>query len=147
VLTGPFADEATCCAGTDVACQQFSIETELGVLSLVFGMEMRRLEAWRLDVHVHAATWDRGIGAAKVGVGIPPGPGRVLLGRPSTAILEVAVHTGVPVLDTVPACLTSALLLSTGLELVAAAFSAGRALRAKRARLATWRAGCARLAS
>jgi RES domain-containing protein len=64
--------------------------------------------AWRLDLHAHGSTWDRGVGSAKVGgrwnpVGYPV---VYCSADPATAILEVAVHKGFAVLDTVPHMLT-----------------------------------------
>lgn len=64
--------------------------------------------AWRLDREEFKDTWDSGIGAHKVGGRWNP-PGRNVVyasADPSTAILEVAVHTGFDVLDTVPHVLT-----------------------------------------
>lgn len=66
--------------------------------------------AWRLDVQPHGSIWDRGIGAANVGgrwnpVGYPV---VYCSADPATAILEVAVHKGFAVLDTVPHVLTRA---------------------------------------
>jgi RES domain-containing protein len=71
-------------------------------------------EAWRLDSKEYAATWDRGIGAAKVGgrwnpIGYPV---VYCSADPATAVLEVAVHKGFPVLDTIPHVLTRALILA-----------------------------------
>ena len=66
--------------------------------------------AWRLDLQHHGSNWDRGIGSAKVGgrwnpVGYPV---VYCSADPATAILEVAVHKGFAVLDTVPHVLTRA---------------------------------------
>jgi RES domain-containing protein len=66
--------------------------------------------AWRLDLQRHGSTWDKGIGAAKVGgrwnpVGYPV---VYCSADPATAILEVAVHKGFAALDTVPHVLTRA---------------------------------------
>jgi RES domain-containing protein len=66
--------------------------------------------AWRLDLQSHRSTWDGGIGSAKVGgrwnpVGYPV---VYCSADPATAILEVAVHTGFAVLDTVRHVLTRA---------------------------------------
>ena len=66
--------------------------------------------AWRLDLQPHGSTWDRGIGSAKVGgrwnpVGYPV---VYCSADPATAILEVAVHKGFAVLDTLPHVLTRA---------------------------------------
>jgi RES domain-containing protein len=69
--------------------------------------------AWRLDLDPHGSAWDKGIGAAKVGgrwnpVGYPV---VYCSADPATAILEVAVHKGFTVLDTVPHILTRARIL------------------------------------
>lgn len=69
--------------------------------------------AWRLDLQRHGSTWDRGLGSAKVGgrwnpVGYPV---VYCSADPATAILEMAVHKGFAVLDTVPHVLTRARLL------------------------------------
>jgi len=66
--------------------------------------------AWRLDLQPCGSTWDRGIGSAEVGgrwnpVGYPV---VYCSADPATAILEVAVHKGFGVLDTVPHVLTRA---------------------------------------
>jgi RES domain-containing protein len=73
-------------------------------------------EAWRLDLKEHGATWDRGIGAAKVGgrwnpVGYPV---VYCSADPATAVLEVAVHKGFSALDTIPHVLTRARILEAG---------------------------------
>ncbi len=67
------------------------------------------LVAWRLDKQRYAATWDSGEGAYRVGGRWnAPGSRAVYCALdPSTAILEVAVHTGFDALDTVPHVLTS----------------------------------------
>lgn len=69
--------------------------------------------AWRLDLQLRGSTWDRGAGSAKVGgrwnpVGYPV---VYCSADPATAILEVAVHKGVAVLDAVPHVLTRARIL------------------------------------
>lgn len=64
--------------------------------------------AWRLDRERYKDTWDSGIGAYKLG-GRWNSIGRNVVyasADPSTAILEVAVHSGFDVLDTVPHVLT-----------------------------------------
>jgi len=64
--------------------------------------------AWRLDREVYKDSWDSGIGAQKLG-GRWNSPGRKVVyasADPSTAILEVAVHAGFDVLDTIPYVLT-----------------------------------------
>ena len=70
-------------------------------------------EAWRLDLKEYSGTWDHGIGAAKVGgrwnpVGYPV---VYCSADPATAVLEVAVHKGFSVLDTIPHVLTRARIL------------------------------------
>jgi hypothetical protein len=70
--------------------------------------------AWRLDLQPDRSTWDRGIGAAKVGgrwnpVGYPI---VYCSADPATAMLELAVHKGFAALDTVPHALTRARLLN-----------------------------------
>lgn len=69
--------------------------------------------AWRLDLGPQGSTWDGGIGSAKVGgrwnpVGYPV---VYCSADPATAILEVAVHKGFAVLDTVRHVLTRARIL------------------------------------
>jgi RES domain-containing protein len=69
--------------------------------------------AWRLDLQHRGSTWDSGVGSAKVGgrwnpVGYPV---VYCSADPATAILEVAVHKGFPVLDAVPHVLTRARIL------------------------------------
>ena len=60
--------------------------------------------AWRLDRQHYASTWDSGIGAEKLGGRWNAKGQRAVYCSvdPSTAILEVAVHAGFPVLDTQP---------------------------------------------
>lgn len=67
------------------------------------------LIAWRLDRRAHAATWDSGEGAFRLGGRWnSPGTRAVYCALdPATAILEVAVHKGFRVLDTDPHTLTS----------------------------------------
>ena len=67
------------------------------------------LVAWRLDKTIYAATWDNGEGAYRVGGRWSSRGVRVVYCAfdPATAILEVAVHKGFPILDTVPHTLTS----------------------------------------
>jgi RES domain-containing protein len=68
----------------------------------------KELVAWRIDQQVHAATWDSGEGAFQVGGRWnSPGVRAVYCSvDPATAIIEVAVHKGFAVLDTVPHMLT-----------------------------------------
>jgi RES domain-containing protein len=64
--------------------------------------------AWRLDREIYQGSWNSGIGAHKLGGRWNP-PGRHVVyasADPSTAILEVAVHTGFDALDSVPHVLT-----------------------------------------
>jgi RES domain-containing protein len=69
--------------------------------------------AWRLELHSNALVWDKGIGAAKVGGRWNPVGYSVVYcsADPATAILEVAVHKGFAVLDTIPHILTRARIL------------------------------------
>jgi RES domain-containing protein len=66
------------------------------------------LSAWRLDDRRYATTWDSGEGARLFGGRWnSKGVRAVYCGvDPATAILEVAVHKGFRVLDTVPHVLT-----------------------------------------
>jgi RES domain-containing protein len=71
------------------------------------------LVAWRLDRARYRASWDSGEGAYRVG-GRWNGRGvRAVYCSiaPATAILEVAVHTGFPALDTVPHVLTAVTII------------------------------------
>jgi RES domain-containing protein len=65
--------------------------------------------AWRLDDARHASAWDSGEGAFRVGGRWNPKGRRAVYCAldPATAILEVAVHKGFKVLDTVPHVLTA----------------------------------------
>ena len=67
------------------------------------------LVAWRLDLAVHAASWDSGEGAFRAGGRWNSRGVRVVYCSidPATAILEVAVHKGFRALDTVPHVLTA----------------------------------------
>lgn len=67
------------------------------------------LLSWRLDQAVHAATWDSGEGAYRVGGRWNGVGGRAVYCSidPATAVLEVAVHKGFAALDTVPHALTA----------------------------------------
>jgi RES domain-containing protein len=68
------------------------------------------LVAWRLDQKIHAATWDSGEGAFRVGFRWNSKGVRAVYCSldPATAILEVAVHKGFKVLDTMPYVITAA---------------------------------------
>ena len=65
---------------------------------------------WRLDRHLHAASWDSGEGSYRVGGRWSPRGLRAVYAAldPAIAILEVAVHTSFASLDTVPHVLTRA---------------------------------------
>jgi RES domain-containing protein len=67
------------------------------------------LVAWRLDERKHAATWDSGEGAFRVGGRWNSKGVRAVYCSldPATAILEVAVHKRFKTLDTVPHALTA----------------------------------------
>jgi len=67
------------------------------------------LVAWRLDRAAHAARWDGGEGAYRVGGRWNSRGVRAVYCSldPACAILEVAVHTGLRALDTVPHVLTA----------------------------------------
>jgi RES domain-containing protein len=67
------------------------------------------LVAWRLDSATHASTWASGEGAFQRGGRWNTKGVRAVYCSidPATAILEVAVHTGFPVLDTVAHVLTA----------------------------------------
>lgn len=77
-----------------------SLPAELGGAGIV---------AWRLDQAVHAATWDTGEGAFRVGGRWNSRGRRVVYCAldPATAIVEVAAHKGFNTLDIVPHVLTS----------------------------------------
>ncbi|MBX6743163.1 MAG: RES domain-containing protein [Acetobacteraceae bacterium] len=70
------------------------------------------LIAWRLDDARHAAAWDGGEGAYRVGGRWNSRGVRAVYCSldPAAAILEVAVHKGFRALDTVPHVLTSAVI-------------------------------------
>ncbi|RUW62948.1 RES domain-containing protein [Mesorhizobium sp. M7A.F.Ca.US.008.03.1.1] len=70
------------------------------------------LIAWRLDQAIHAATWNSGEGAYRVGGRWNSKGVRAVYCSidPATAILEVAVHKGFRALDTVPHTLTAAVI-------------------------------------
>lgn len=67
------------------------------------------LTGWRLDQAIHASTWESGEGAFRAGGRWNSKGVRAIYASfdPATAILEVAVHKGFRVLDTVPHVLTS----------------------------------------
>lgn len=71
------------------------------------------LVIWRLDQKIHAATWDNGEGAFRIGFRWNSKGVRTVYCSldPATAILEVAVHKGFKVLDTVPYMITAASIL------------------------------------
>jgi RES domain-containing protein len=68
------------------------------------------LVVWRLDQRMHAASWDSGEGAFRVGGRWNSKGGRAVYCSldSATAILEVAVHKGFKALDTAPYVLTAA---------------------------------------
>jgi RES domain-containing protein len=76
--------------------------------------------AWRLDDARHAATWDSGEGAYRVGGRWNSAGVRAVYCSldPATAILEVAVHKGFAALDTVPHMLTAMTISDPGSVLV-----------------------------
>lgn len=61
------------------------------------------LTVWRLERRVHVQTWDQGIGPEMVGGRWSPRGRKAIYTSldPSTTILEVAVHAGFHLLDTV----------------------------------------------
>ncbi|QHI97884.1 RES domain-containing protein [Xylophilus rhododendri] len=77
--------------------------------------------AWRLDRQIYAGTWDSGIGAEKFGGRWNARGQRAVYCSidPSTAILELAVHAGFPVLDTQPHMLTCAEIIGGPIHRVA----------------------------
>ena len=68
------------------------------------------LVIWRLDQRIHAATWDSGEGAFREGGRWNSKGVRAVYCSidAATAILEVAVHKGFKVLDTMPYVITAA---------------------------------------
>ena len=70
------------------------------------------LLAWRIDLGLYASTWDSGEGAFRYGGRWNSKGVRAVYCAvdPSTAILEVAVHKGFRVLDTLPHVMTAALI-------------------------------------
>lgn len=75
------------------------------------------LVAWRIDQQKYASTWDSGEGAYQAGGRWNSRGRRVVYCAidPATAILEVAVHKGFKVLDSVKHTLTSLLIGDAGL--------------------------------
>lgn len=69
--------------------------------------------AWRLDLAIHQASWDSGVGAARSGGRWNSTGVRAVYCSldPATAIVEVAVHLGFDDLDRVPRVLTSLMIL------------------------------------
>lgn len=80
---------------------------------LPVGLGGSELVCWRLDKSVHAATWDSGEGAYRVGGRWNSKGVRAVYCSvdPATAILEVAVHKTFQALDTVPHTLTGITIL------------------------------------
>ena len=68
-----------------------------------------RLVVWRLDQRIHEESWDSGEGAFKAGGRWNSAGVRAVYCSldAATAILEVAVHKGFNVLDTVPHTITA----------------------------------------
>ena len=68
------------------------------------------LIVWRLDQKIHAATWDSGEGAFRIGFRWNSKGVRAVYCSldPATATLELAVHKGFKTLDTVPHVITAA---------------------------------------
>ena len=75
-----------------------------------------KLVIWRVDQKIHAASWDSGEGAFRIGFRWNSKGVRAVYYSldPATAILEVAVHKGFKVLDTVPYVLTVARIADVG---------------------------------
>lgn len=73
----------------------------------------RELVAWRLDRDIHAAAWDSGEGAWRVGGRWNSRGIRAVYCSldPATALVEVAVHKGFDTLDAVPHVLASVEIL------------------------------------
>lgn len=73
-----------------------------------------KLIAWRIDDDRHSQTWDSGEGAFRVGGRWNTKGVRTVYCSldPATAILEVAVHKGFRILDTVAHALTSLTILN-----------------------------------
>jgi len=72
----------------------------------LYGSSMR---AWRIDRDIHMSTWDSGIGAFGAGGRWNPRGVSAIYASfdAATAIVEVAVHKGFTVLDTVPHVITA----------------------------------------
>jgi RES domain-containing protein len=83
------------------------------VIALPAGLGGTELSMWRLDREVYKSSWNSGEGARRSGGRWNSVGQKVVYCSvdPATAILEVAVHTGFPVLDTVPHVLTAARVL------------------------------------
>lgn len=79
------------------------------------------LMVWRLERDKHLPTWDSAEGAFLVGGRWSSAGRRVLYTSldPATTILEVAVHTGFNVLDTVPHTLLGLTVDPAGVHIVA----------------------------
>lgn len=71
---------------------------------LVKGPKGKIFVAWRLERKEHFPSWEKGIGAEKVGGRWSPRGRAVIYASldPATTILEVAVHKGFVTLDVVP---------------------------------------------
>lgn len=71
---------------------------------LLKGLKAKTFVTWRLERTEHFPSWEKGIGAEKVGGRWSP-RGRAVIYTsldPATTILEVAVHKGFATLDVVP---------------------------------------------
>ena len=84
------------------------------------GAKSKVLTVWRLENEAFFPTWEKGIGAEKVGGRWSPRGRAVIYAAldPSTAILEVAVHKGFDSLDAVPHQLISIDILAPTKALV-----------------------------
>jgi RES domain-containing protein len=72
--------------------------------ALIKGAKPTTFVAWRLERNEFVPTWEKGVGAEKVGGRWSPRGRRVIYASidPATTILEVAVHKGFATLDVVP---------------------------------------------
>ena len=74
------------------------------------------IQFWRLDLGIHAATWDSGEGSRLAGGRWSPRGLRTVYAAldPATTILELAAHKGFDELDTTPHVLTCATVTDPG---------------------------------
>jgi len=79
-----------------------------------------QLVVWRLERTIYVPTWQQGEGSFQVGGRWSPPGKRVIYTSldPATTILEVAVHKGFDVLDTVPHSLLQIALDGSGVRVV-----------------------------